>query len=310
MNWSEHDFSTWIKGTISKGSRVYAVFSWPPPWKPVLQKMPAGLPASFCDTHSSWVASKKARNWAAIMPNREGEPKIKPSASASCSGLITATSASLGGAFIFSNTRSGSVSGICSTREDINLNLKPLSQVISPPPLIYHSYPFFSLPYPIVQHCIVLHFWCHPNCVMNLQSETSYNTLQIYIFYFYNYGHVSVRQFCNVQIKHIDVQCITFSVGNGNWTLRFLWFQFLLLGMEKHFLRWNVFLALVKNHRKWFFTSWSDFSKNGWKHFHRTKLNPFSFSVDNAQNDTSYVKFFFLLFFYFFVFLRDMQSSI
>lgn len=90
---------------------THADSSWPPPWKPVLQKIPAGLPARDCDAHRSWVASKKALNWLGIIPKREGKPNIKPSASTSCSGLMSATSFVLGGAFIFCNIKSGSVSG-------------------------------------------------------------------------------------------------------------------------------------------------------------------------------------------------------
>lgn len=111
-----HSLCTGIKFIVETMHRIegtHAVSSWPPPWKPVLQKIPAGLPARAWDAHSSCVASKNALNCAAITPNRDGNPKTNPSASGSCSGLISDTSFALGGAFTFFNIKSESVSGTC-----------------------------------------------------------------------------------------------------------------------------------------------------------------------------------------------------
>lgn len=100
---------------------THAESSWPPPLNPVLQKIPAGLPASAWDAHNSPVASKKALSWLGIIPKREGKPNIKASASTSCSGLMSATSSGLGGAFIFSNIRSERISGTCFQQTQIKL---------------------------------------------------------------------------------------------------------------------------------------------------------------------------------------------
>lgn len=89
---------------------TYGVVSWPPPWVPVLKKMPAGLPARLCSLQSPPVASKNAFICAAIIPNLVGNPKRIPSASASSCGVMTGTSG-LGGAPIFPSTSSGRVSG-------------------------------------------------------------------------------------------------------------------------------------------------------------------------------------------------------
>lgn len=89
---------------------TYGVVSCPPPWVPVLKKMPAGLPARLCSLHKPPVASKKAFICAAIMPNLVGNPNRIPSASASSCGVMTGMSG-LGGAPIFPSTSSDRVSG-------------------------------------------------------------------------------------------------------------------------------------------------------------------------------------------------------
>lgn len=89
---------------------TYAVVSCPPPCDPVLKKIPAGFPASFCICHRLPVASKNALNCDGIIPNRVGNPKMSPSASVSSSGVMIGASV-FGGALIFSRISSGNVSG-------------------------------------------------------------------------------------------------------------------------------------------------------------------------------------------------------
>lgn len=91
--------------------RTHGVVSCPPPWDPVLKKIPAGLPASCWVLHSIPVESRNALNCAAIIPNLVGKPKSRPSASASSLGLMMTGTLLFGGAFIFSRTSSGNVSG-------------------------------------------------------------------------------------------------------------------------------------------------------------------------------------------------------
>lgn len=140
------------KVSRGKAEVTHAVSSWPPPGKPVLQNIPAGLPASAWDAHSSWVASKNALNWAAITPKREGNPKIKPSASWSCSGLISATSFALVGAFIFWSITSESVSGTWSEPHQSD-QIKQHSVQNNRRPLPLLSFPLFLWYY----ICILLH---------------------------------------------------------------------------------------------------------------------------------------------------------
>lgn len=90
-------------------TRSYAVVSWPPPWLPVLTKSPAGFPANAWVFHNDPVASKKALNWAAIMPYRVGKPNKNPSAAGKSLASRTGTS-DFGGACIFPKTSSGKVS--------------------------------------------------------------------------------------------------------------------------------------------------------------------------------------------------------
>nr|ACN26133.1 unknown [Zea mays] len=112
------------KHVVKKGEETAAhgVVSWPPPWEPVLKKRPAGLPARLCSRHSPPVASKKAFICAAIMPNRVGNPKRTPSASASSCGVMTGASV-LGGAPILPSTSSDRISGTfaCESETDGNL---------------------------------------------------------------------------------------------------------------------------------------------------------------------------------------------
>ena len=74
--------------------------------------MPAGLPESDCALHKPPVASMNALNWAHIIPNLVGNPKSKPSASASSFGVMMGASP-FGGACILSRTSFGNVSGTC-----------------------------------------------------------------------------------------------------------------------------------------------------------------------------------------------------
>ena len=64
---------------LQSGRGSYTVVSCPPPWELVPVMIATGLPESCCVLHSSLVESRKALNWAAIIPNIVGKPKIKPS---------------------------------------------------------------------------------------------------------------------------------------------------------------------------------------------------------------------------------------
>ncbi|MFS7940613.1 hypothetical protein Hanom_Chr05g00466501 [Helianthus anomalus] len=74
--------------------------------------MPAGLPASCWVLQRPPVESKKALNWADIIPNLVGNPKTNPSASESSLAVITGMSL-FSGALIFPSTSSFNVSATC-----------------------------------------------------------------------------------------------------------------------------------------------------------------------------------------------------